>query len=131
MIYFGGRPRARGGIGRRAGFRFQCRNASEFESLRAQDDLTGNFPNPYTSSVARGSSSVVEHRLAKARVASSNLVFRSIFLEIDADGGPTSPPYSLPEVRPRVCYDAQATRPDASRTRDRHFARRIRCGDRG
>jgi hypothetical protein len=27
--------------------------------------------------VARGSSSVVEHRLAKARVASSNLVFRS------------------------------------------------------
>ena len=26
----------------------------------------------------RGSSSVVEHRLAKARVASSNLVFRSI-----------------------------------------------------
>ena len=28
-------------------------------------------------SVVRGSSSVVEHRLAKARVASSNLVFRS------------------------------------------------------
>ena len=29
-----------------------------------------------------GSSSVVEHRLAKARVASSNLVFRSNFLRV-------------------------------------------------
>ena len=30
----------------------------------------------------RGSGSGVEHRLAKARVASSNLVFRSIFLRM-------------------------------------------------
>ena len=34
-----------------------------------------------------GSGSVVEHRLAKARVASSNLVFRSIFLCILSSAG--------------------------------------------
>ena len=70
-------PGANGGIGRRAGFRFQWGNPSEFESLLAQmflERIVWGAPNQGGS---RGSSSVVEHRLAKARVASSNLVFRS------------------------------------------------------
>ena len=33
--------------------------------------------------MASGSGSVVEHRLAKARVAGSNPVFRSIFFNVD------------------------------------------------
>jgi hypothetical protein len=98
---------ARGGIGRRAGFRFQWGDPSEFESLRAQAIIgpaargnaaldafqpgavrfqgcpqarrtqSGRCPGP-----VRGSSSAVEHRLAKARVASSNLVFRSILFPV-------------------------------------------------
>ncbi len=35
---------------------------------------------PLPAPIFCGSGSVVEHRLAKARVASSNLVFRSIFM---------------------------------------------------
>ena len=35
---------------------------------------------PIATTIICESGSVVEHRLAKARVASSNLVFRSIFL---------------------------------------------------
>jgi hypothetical protein len=39
--------------------------------------LTGRTPSRYTQKVPSGSSSVVEHRLAKARVAGSNPVSRS------------------------------------------------------
>jgi hypothetical protein len=120
--------RASGGTGRRAGFRIQWGDPSEFESLLAHVDRrfepqvtlhlaslfapanvvraasearrshgrreprrsrvqqrAGCAPQASArttlgsakgASVTRGSSSVVEHRLAKARVASSNLVFR-------------------------------------------------------
>ena len=85
--------RARGGIGRRAGFRFQWGDPSEFESRRAHVSPPNGLDAPRAGPVhsqgssrgprivvrrSRGSSSAVEHRLAKARVASSNLVFRSI-----------------------------------------------------
>ena len=39
----------------------------------------GSIP-PLGTTIISGSGSVVEHRLAKARVAGSNPVFRSIFL---------------------------------------------------
>ena len=46
-----------------------------------------------------GSGSGVEHRLAKARVASSNLVFRSIFLSGDYSDEATPVPISNTEVK--------------------------------
>ena len=55
----------RGGIGRRAGFRFQCRKAYEFESLR-----------PHQRSYAVVAQ-LVERHLAKVEVASPSLVYRS------------------------------------------------------
>ena len=56
----------RGGIGRRARFRFWCRKAYEFESLR---------PHQVYAVVAQ----LVERHLAKVEVASPSLVYRSIF----------------------------------------------------
>ena len=56
---------SRGGLGIRA-------------RLRISSGVLGRGSSPLGCSVC-ASGSVVEHRLAKARVASSNLVFRSIF----------------------------------------------------
>ena len=130
---------ASGGTGRRAGFRFQWGNPSEFESLLAQDKPpygglcgasrplkvlraprirtprreTAGPPRACRSCVAIievcGSSSVVEHRLAKARVASSNLVFRSSFSRLGPAGvgafrfitpNTALPTHSISESRP-------------------------------
>src|SRR5581483_2980136 len=118
--------RARGGTGRRAGLRIQWGNPSEFESLRAHGAVKppqGVWPNgfgqalggePYGAPRTRltnrcGSSSVVEHRLAKARVASSNLVFRSI---------------SHKQESAAVHLHLDALGPHASRTRNSHYCRR-------
>ncbi len=47
------------------------------EGFRRAPRIVASRPSWVTAKRERGSSSVVEHRLAKARVASSNLVFRS------------------------------------------------------
>ena len=49
-----------------------------YDPAKEGASLTHEGPPDILKSVTSGSSSVVEHRLAKARVASSNLVSRSI-----------------------------------------------------
>ena len=59
-----------GGIGRRARFRCVCREACRFESCSGH----------YIAEIAQ----LVEHNLAKVRVASSSLVFRSKKKEVES-----------------------------------------------
>ncbi len=79
----------RGEIGRHAGFRFPCRKAWGFKSLRSHRTCAGRrlarchlYRRPLAQKTTRGNSSVVEHLLAKEGVVGSSPISRSIQIRL-------------------------------------------------